>query len=54
MNARTKPELKPKRGELCPVCHVELLTLECEVDAARCVDCQAEEARLVHPMKVAS
>lgn len=44
MNARYKRELKPKRGDMCPVCHTERLTLECEVDAAKCVDCQANLA----------
>ena len=44
MNARYRSELKPKRGDLCPVCKTERLTLECEVDAAKCVDCQADLA----------
>ncbi len=43
-NARLKPEYKVKRGDICPVCHVETLTLECEVDEAKCLDCQAELA----------
>jgi len=38
-NARLKPEYRLKRGDVCPVCHTERLTLECEVDDARCVDC---------------
>lgn len=48
MNARYKRELKPKRGDLCPVCHTERLTLECEVDAAKCVDCMKDEADFIH------
>ena len=44
MSARYKRELKPKLGDPCPICHTERLTLECEVDAAKCVDCQADLA----------
>jgi len=47
-NARLKPQYKVKRGDVCPVCHTEKLTLECEVDAAKCVDCQADLAGFQH------
>jgi len=43
-NARLKPEYKVRRGDVCPVCHTERLTLECEVDAGKCVDCQSDLA----------
>lgn len=48
MNARYKHELKPLRGDLCPICKTERLDRECEVDAAKCLCCMQEEADFVH------
>ena len=41
------PEPKPKRGDLCPICKTERITLEFEVDAAKCVDCQCDESLFI-------
>ena len=48
MNARYKLELKPKRGDKCPVCRKECLNHEAEVDAARCFDCMQDEQDFIH------
>jgi len=43
-NARLKPEYRLKRGDVCPVCRMEYLNCEQEVDDARCFNCSEDLA----------
>ena len=47
-NARLKPEYKVQRGDVCPVCRIEYLDHEQEVDDARCFNCSEDLAGFQH------